>query len=484
MCCVNTYYSNPHVRARMIEFLGGASLEKITCHYLTAGDSDSSHHRQPRPVSDLPHFWDAALDIGRSLWDRESLLLDLDIEYVNFDFPGEAYLHPGRVFDLQRPVELAIEAILLDYGITPLHLLSGRGHHFVWRVRQQSKAFERLARLGRVTPTLAKLNARPHRPNGEFVLPHLGLGFAGAGLVMEYLAHRIKEEAAPMCEIPVELTAVEVGPKQNGREMISIDISEYGDPLSTRAIRVPFSLYLKPFQQRNVVGEDIVHRLPPVFLIPLQGMDMPQGLRVMHDISQVSELAKRATAEIPDQSQATESLIGSYEGSALRRFHDWFYSQEHEPPEKWPQTYDSTPFDRLPFCARHILENPNDLLLRPGNIQRIARVMLALGWHPRQTAGLVRSRFERDCGWGGQWAGYDPSTRADFYTRIFTGLFVTGRDDLVDFNCQSAKEERLCFVADCPFNLERYKTSLLNRRKYERLASRPVNGLFLPEEHL
>jgi hypothetical protein len=213
-------------------------------------------------------------------------------------------------------------------------------------------------------------------------------------------------------------------------------------------------------------------------------MDMQEGLRVMHDINQVSELAERATAQIPDQSQATESLISSYQGSPLRRFHDWFYSQEHEPSENWPHTYDSTPFNLLPSCARHILEHPNDLLLRPGNIERIVRVMLALGWHPRQIAGLVRSRFERDHGWGEMWAGYDPATRADFYTRIFAGLFATGRDDLVDFNCQSAKEEKLCFVVDCPFNLEQYKKSLLNRRKYERLASRPVNGLFLPEEHL
>lgn len=85
---------------------------------------------------------------------------------------------------------------------------------------------------------------------------------------------------------------------------------------------------------------------------------------------------------------------------------------------------------------------------------------------------------------GGLWAGYDPATRADFYTRVFAGLFFTGLDDLVDFNCQSAKEEKLCFAADCPFNLEDYKKSVLNRRKHERLACRPFNRLFLPEEHL
>lgn len=268
---VNGYYSNPAVRARMLEFLGGDALQNLTCHYLTAGDSDQPRYRQPRPVGELPSFWENELDISRSLWDRDSLLLDLDIEYVNFDFPIEPYLEPERVFELQRPVELAVEAVLLDFGITPLHLLSGRGHHFIWRLRAGSRAFKRLAGLGRVPATLEKLNARPHRPNGEPVSPELGAAFAGAGLVMEHLAHRVRREAAPLCDIPVELTAVEVGPNPHGREMISLDLSEYGDPLSTRVIRVPFSLYLKPLQQRNVLGAEIVEQLPPVFLIRCTG---------------------------------------------------------------------------------------------------------------------------------------------------------------------------------------------------------------------
>jgi hypothetical protein len=35
---------------------------------------------------------DDNLELARSLWDRDSLLVDLDIEYVNFDFPAEPYL--------------------------------------------------------------------------------------------------------------------------------------------------------------------------------------------------------------------------------------------------------------------------------------------------------------------------------------------------------------------------------------------------------
>jgi hypothetical protein len=403
---------------------------------------------------------------------------------VNFDFPSKVYLEPQRIFDLQHPVELVIEAVLLDYDIVPLHLLSGRGHHFVWRIRQNSRAFGNLAKLGRVSPTLNQLNAQPHRPNGESVSPKLGAAFAGLGLVMEYLAQRIKREASPMCALPVKLTAVEVGPGHYGREMISIDISEYGDPLSARVIRVPFSYYLKPWQQRGILGEEIVEKLPPAFLIPLHEMDSRRDFRVMHDISQVIDLAGRASAKIPDQTRATNNLVTAYQESSLKAFHDWFYAEEPEPPEKGPQTYDQMPLESLPFCARHILEHPNDLLLRPAGVERIVRVMLALGWHPRHIAGLIRSRFERDFQWGDRWKDYDAATRADFYTRLFAGLFVTGCEDLVDFNCQSAKEEKLCFATDCPFNLEQYKTSLLNRRTYERLACRPFNRLFLSEEHL
>lgn len=301
---------------------------------------------------------------------------------------------------------------------------------------------------------------------------------------MEHLAHRIKSEAAPQSKIPIEITAVEVGPTQHGREMISIDISEYGDPLSTRVARVPFSHYLKPLQQRKMLGEDIVNRLPSLFLIPLHEMDLAKGIEVMRDINQAADLAKRSVTKIPAETHSTENLIDSYEASALKNFHNFFYSQEPEPPEKWSQTYDRTSFDPLPFCTRHVLEHPNDLLLRPGNIERVVRVLLSLGWHPRHIAGLMRSKFERDYHWGEQWNGYDAATRADFYTRVFAGLFVTGQDDLVDFNCQSAKEEKLCFAVDCPFNLDKYKQSLLKRRTYERLARRPFHRLFLSEEHL
>ena len=125
---------------------------------------------------------------------------------------------------------------------------------------------------------------------------------------------------------------------------------------------------------------------------------------------------------------------------------------------------------------------PNDLLLRPAFIRRLVRVMLALGWHPRHIAGLICSKYRRDFGWT-QFVNVDPATRADFYTRVFAGLFAAGTDDLVDFNCASAQEQGTCTFSNCGLNLLDFKESALERRKHDKLAHRPFNRLLLSSEH-
>ena len=305
---------------------------------------------------------------------------------------------------------------------------------------------------------------------------------AGAGIISEFLAHRVKEIAVCASEVPIELTAVEVGPSERGREMVSLDISEYGDPLTVRLLRVPFSVYFKPWQQRGAVADEVLAAMAPFFIIPPGEMPLPEALSIMRSAAQVTKLAAHAHARIPDSSTAMLRLIADYKTSSLRKFHNDFYAQEHESPERWPATYDRVPLELWPACGRLVLERPNDLLLRPSCIRRVVRVLLALGWHPRHIAGLIRSKYEGDFGWT-QFTGCDPATRADFYVRIFAGLFATGHDDLIDFNCTSAQEEGLCFFRNCNDNLLRFREAALYRRAHDKLAHRPFNRLLLSTEH-
>ena len=50
------------------------------------------------------------------------------------------------------------------------------------------------------------------------------------------------------------------------------------------------------------------------------------------------------------------------------------------------------------------------------------------GWHPRSIAGLIRSKFERDYGWGTYWYRYDAAARADFYVRVLCGELLLSGD--------------------------------------------------------
>jgi hypothetical protein len=411
------FYRHPAVRARMSEFLGADQHGDCTAEYITA-DNNHRAERDPLLPWELPAQLDAGHDICRSLADRDSLIAHLDIEYVNFDFPADAYLDPVRAFGLQEPVELAVRRALSYYGIHPLHILSGRGHHFVWRISRASKIFSRLAETGRPAQLHDTLLRR--RRDG-LDAPTITCAFNGLGLLMEFVARLVMELARHETAIPVEMTAVEPPSSGRGREMISIDLSEYADPLPMRTIRLPFSGYLKPWQQYYSVGAGNLGKIGPIIFLTSDNTDLRQQIAAMREPALAAEVARDSSAVIPDHTTATEHLLHHYLGSDLRAFHDFYHSTAHDDPRRWPETYDHTPLEHLPTGAREALRHPNDLLLRPVGMQRVTDALLDRGWHPRHIAGLIRSKFERDHGWGDAWQDYSPAQRADYYTRIFAG---------------------------------------------------------------
>lgn len=477
---VAEYYNNRNVIKRMTEFLGGKTLDSATCIFITECDAATELGNDFRLPQELNSFLSQGLDVSRSLWDKDWLIAHLDIEYVNFDFPAEPYLDPIRTFELQHPAEEAIEKILLDHGIAPLHVLSGRGHHFVWKINRNSAAFGKLSSIGRLPPHVELRYSSPQIPSNKPIERDLGFAFSGLGLVMEYVALLVKDLAEKETQIPVDISAVEVPPQKRGREMVSLDITEYGDLLNTRMVRIPFSTYLKPWKNGCAIKDEIKSKIPQMVAVPLFEMGTREGIGFMRDLKKAAELASRAPIQIPDQSSQMLDLIRSYEQSQIAQYHDWYYSEDHEPPEMWPRTYDRTPLELMPPCTRFILQNPNDLLLKPAGIRQVVRVLLSLGWHPRHIAGLIRSKFERNYGWGREWYFYDAATRADFYTRVFSVMIISGRDRLDTFDCTPVKGMQYCKDEKKPCRLDNFKNSLLERVKNERLACRPFNGLFLP----
>ena len=100
---LRAYYQHWTVRERMCEFLGGVDPNKATALYVVGNDG-SSDFAQPLSPACLPECLGAGLEIDRSLWDKDSLIADIDLEYHNFDYPAAPWLDPERAFKLQEPV--------------------------------------------------------------------------------------------------------------------------------------------------------------------------------------------------------------------------------------------------------------------------------------------------------------------------------------------------------------------------------------------
>jgi hypothetical protein len=460
------YYRGRFVRERMMEFLGQRVSKTPAAIYITASDGYSDFGL-PAPPHALSSYLEKDWEVARSLWDSDGLIADLDLDYENFDSAEAAYLDPLRTLKLVEPVFAKISQVLADMGIHPISLVGGRGLHLVWHIPRGSRAFRRLAGIGQVPSSLMPLYANAGLWDRAGVDLEQGCAFAGLGMVLEWVAHLTLLGAADYCSVPIQITAVEVGPGDNGREIVAIDLSEYGDPLHRRHLRLPFSAYLKPRKLIWAIGRERVRSLLPIFQIPLAGMELSTAVTVMRSPEQTRTLARDVSVEIPDQSEGMLSLIAAYSRSALADFHKRFYSVTELEAHRSVARKIASVYGALPHCVRWILDNPNDWLLKPTALQHVVRVLTALEWRPREIAGLIRSRYESDCDWGNTWTRHDPSWRAIFYARLFGGLIATGTDRLIDFNCVSHQEKRYCTNPDCAGNLLPYGTMICNRSNYE-----------------
>jgi hypothetical protein len=454
------YLTRPAVRARMVEYLGGGSLGEATACYVT---SPMPLPDRAAPVHPPAALWDLVErehEVARSLWDRTSLVVHLDLEHVSFDDPWAPLTQLERSVSLQQPVVQALLSLLADHGIAPLHLLTGRGHHLVWRIERESHAFHSLAALGRLDDEQRGLYLTPRQPCGEVVGANLGAAYHGLGKVVEHLGHRLLERIEEVSSVSVQLCAVVVGQGPHGREIVSVDLSQFGDPLWSRSARVPFSLYRKA--QRLGAPDEVAART--MITVPVAD-DLAAAFAARSDLDLAAELASTCSTAIPEASRGTEGLIECYRDSALAAFHAEFEGIEPDSPELWTETYDRLDLVSLPGCVRRILEQPNDLLLRPACIQLVVRTLLARGWHPTHVAGLIRSKYARDHGWIRGLHFEEPRVRADFYTRLFAGLLAAGHDRLIDLNCVSTQEKGLCTGADCGWDLRTLREPLLDANR-------------------
>jgi hypothetical protein len=267
----------------------------------------------------------------------------------------------------------------------------------------------------------------------------MGRGHEGAGRLLEDLAHRALHLLRGKTDVPVTLADL---PPSEGGPFICLDLTAYGDPVFERHARCAFSA-----NQRSAMIGAAPER-PFVIVLPRGDETVAEVLGVREDVDRAAALARRASVAIPDVVDGS-AWVDEYRRGPMGRFHAEFDRGPQVEPGAWPFTYDTVDADAWPPCLSLPLRHPNPALLQPAYIRTVALGLWAMGWHPRSIAGLLRSKYEREHGWGGLWLRYDAAARADFYVRLFCGALADGLDGPEEFTCETQAGRGICGSLRC-----------------------------------
>ncbi|MFI5178766.1 MAG: hypothetical protein ACHQO8_09385 [Vicinamibacterales bacterium] len=461
------YYASPFVRERIREYCGVADGRPPTSVYLSAltgreGPLATWNDAPRYPVGALDSLLSAGADIARSAWDRADLLIHVDIDYQNVDVPAEAFLHPAEVFFKLEPIYRAALHTCRRFGIALMPLMTGRGYHFTGRVPLGDAVVDRLASIVPDPPRwLATLAGRQGDDEAPEVSVRHAKAYVGAGMLVEFLAHRMLRRAARRSPIPIVLNGTVVGSGLVGRECASIDLSYAGDPMDLRHMRVAFGAYQKHRFRPDIIGHRGASERPPFIAVPRGGESLAHLLSHGREFAHAERAARTRSTALPVVADGVGRALDAYERSTLARFHREFYASPRRSAAEVLDIFRALPLRILPACVARPLLAPNDLLLQPASLQHVTRALLADGMAPRDIAALVCSRYDAPFGWGARWSRQDAETRAEFDVRVFTGLLVTGTDRALDFNCRSAQEKGLCPGGRCDEDLRDDRARLM-----------------------
>jgi hypothetical protein len=381
--------------------------------HLVEEDGSPVVYSQPDSLGSL---LDEGADVTRSLGDERGSLILLDVDYVNHEDPAEAYRDPALCFETLEPVYRAVKAWFHSYGLRSLVIMTRQGYHLAGRIPLESPAHDVLVSMGRIGEPLRAKYLALERANAL----RMGRAHETIGRLLEYAGHRViaaLREAG--FEVPLKLADV---PPDGGGRFVCLDLSAYADPLYRRFARTAYSSH----QKAIVTGLSVP--VPFTFCLPRRRRTLSTLLRARENPYEARELAEEDQTGIPPfGAHGVLRWIEDYRRSRLWSFHELFSCGSHDDPKEWPQTYDRLDPRVLGADAARALESPNPGLLSPSAMRAVALDLWRKGWHPRSIAGLIRSKFERDYGWGAYWYRYDAAARADFYVRVLCGdLLLSG----------------------------------------------------------
>lgn len=441
---LNEYYHHPAIRNNLHSFFSG-------CNWFLTGGShysrDPNWGKDPAvkvfPISELDNRLGQGPDIFRPLATRNGVLGVLDIEYYNWDkktlfLPAEEKEFGMRDKIFREQLEPIYQILSQTFGEECIIDTTWSGYHLLTEIWKHSSVYDLLFELGkswREDGTPRCLEKQLIAAYNEIHQDDLkrnqgtdlddGVVYQQFGRVLEFLSHQIVPQVQGKVSLPVTIC-------DSTEECLSLDLSQYADPVYMRIIRSVFSSWDKHNQIESLsqmVGKppflDVVRRYGAY-----ENSELGQVFSLAQDYGRAAEYNQQFSNGIPRAGKKTLALIEQYAQSKLYTFHQEFDKVEHDITD---EKYKLAKFDHaLSWDIREMMEYPNPTLLQPRNLKRLTEELMSKGWHPKHIGGMLAGRYEAEGkGWDKKyWSKYNPRTRANFWARTYAALALREKGEV------------------------------------------------------
>lgn len=433
---IQEYYQNPTTINGLRNFFSGCDW------FLTSGSHysrDPNWGTAPRvrvfPISELEQHLGQGPDIYRPLISRDGVLGVFDIEYFHWDKKTLFLPKDDKQFGVhdqifQEQLEPIYQYVSETFSDECIIDLTWSGFHVLTDILHNTSVYDALLSLGQNKRQDGTPQCLEHSLLAQYsycdqndlkrrhpISTEDAIVYHQFGRVLEFLSHKIIQDVKPKVNLDITISDTQ-------EEGLSLDLSQYGDPIYMRIIRTAFSSWDK----HNIIESlsNIVQQPPFVDVIRkygcLENNDLEYLFPLHQDYSASIEHNKQFNGTILTAGKNVLKLIQEYKQSALRAFHLEFDSKEHDANDHMYKLAKFNP--HLDFDIREMMEYPNPSLLQPGKIKRTVEHLLKKSWHPKHIGGMLAGRYEaKDKNWDEvYWSKYNSRTRANFWARIYGGL--------------------------------------------------------------
>jgi len=409
------------------------------------------------PINSLDQLFYLGLDLFKPLREKQDkfLYITWDIEYFNREDYSFLYKEYGEnqkwIFAQMAPVFEYISSLLNSYGIRYLIDVTASGIHIWSKISTDARVFKEFAREGYLEESLIEKYNKVVAGDikRQYPLPlSYGRAYNTAGKLIEYLTHKVIRAGKRITPLPVTISDSSQGGETFAHSGISSDITQYAHPIYMRVLRLIGSMHQK------VNMKFFEGAYPAIDILKVPGISYSEILNIMWNPDVADEYFADKSGKVPVSDEGWLNLLNEYCTSTLRKWHKTFESL----PERVQKTYSIK--DHPPCIIANILsDNPRHAFLTPTNLQFIAEYMYEKGENLRAISRMVGELysdpaynwFDKNTHAGIDFEKYDAFTAANFWFRVYTGLYKEGLGRGLD--CQKIKRAGLCQLRNCYYKI-------------------------------